>query len=155
MSVIIHGHNKPYGVFGAHTTQRRTFSKDDIHFFESIANMIGMAIERDRAEKTLKNSEASLTNAQRIAHLGNWEWNIVTNELRWSEEIYRIFGLTPQEFGATYEAFLNSVHPDDREFVKKSVNDPLYERMPYSIDHRIVLPDGSGTHSPRTGRSYL
>ena len=143
MSIIIHGHNKPYGVFGAHTTQRRTFSKDDIRFLKSVANMIGMAIERDHAEKTLKNSEASLTNAQRIAHLGNWEWNIVTNELRWSEEIYRIFGLTPQEFGATYDAFLNSVHPDDREFVKKSVNDALYEKMPYSIDHRIVLPDDS------------
>ena len=143
MSVIIHGHNKPYGVFGAHTTQRRTFSKDDIHFLKSVANMIGMAIERDRAEKILKNSEASLTNAQRIAHLGNWEWNIVTNEIRWSDEVYRIFGLTPQEFGVTYGAFLNSVYPDDREFVKQSVNKALYDKVPYSIDHRIVLPDGS------------
>ena len=88
-------------------------------------------------------SEVSLANAQRIAHLGNWEWNIVTNELRWSEEIYRIFGLTPQEFGATYDAFLNSVHPDDREFVKESVNKALYDKVPYSIDHRVVLPDGS------------
>ena len=99
--------------------------------------------EHVQMEKAMRKNEASLANAQRIAHLGNWEWNIVTNELWWSEEIYRIFGLTPQEFGATYDAFLNSVHPDDREFVKKSVNDALYEKMPYSIDHRIVLPDGS------------
>ena len=99
--------------------------------------------ERVQIEKAMRKNEASLANAQRITHMGNWEWNIVTNELRWSDEIYRIFVLTPQSFGATYEAFLNTVHPDDREFVKKSVNDSLYERMPYSIDHRIVLPDGS------------
>ena len=91
----------------------------------------------------LRRSESSLADAQRIAHLGNWDWDIVHNELRWSDEIHRIFGLAPQEFGATYEAFLASVHPDDREFVKKSVNEAFYEKKPYNIDHRIVLPDGS------------
>jgi len=69
--------------------------------------------------------------------------HIEKNELYWSDEIYRIFGLIPQEFGATYEAFLNAVHPDDRELVKKSVNEAVYENMPYDIDHRILLPDGS------------
>ncbi|MCR4319266.1 MAG: EAL domain-containing protein [Candidatus Brocadiaceae bacterium] len=110
---------------------------------EKVKELEKVIAENKQMEDSLQKSEASLANAQRIARLGNWEWNIVTNELRWSDEIYRIFGLTPQEFDATYEAFLNSVHPDDREFVKKSVNDALYERMPYSIDHRIVLPDGS------------
>ena len=95
------------------------------------------------AKDMLTKSEARLSNAQRIAHLGSWDWDIARNELRWSDEIYRIFGLSLQEFGATYEAFLNSVHPDDREFVRESVNQALYEKKPYSIDHRIVLPDGS------------
>ncbi|GEM_PF-4849823 len=99
--------------------------------------------ERKLAEEALRNSEANLVEAQRIAHVGNWNWNVVTNELSWSDEIYRIFRLSPQEFGATYEAFLSSIHPDDREFVKKSVSEALYENKPYSIDHRIVLPDGS------------
>ena len=98
--------------------------------------------ERKRTEDALKRSETSLSEAQRIAHLGNWDWNIQTNELHWSDEIYRIFGLEPQEFGATYEAFLNSVHPEDIEFVKKSVDKALFENVPYSIDHRIILPDG-------------
>jgi PAS domain S-box-containing protein len=99
--------------------------------------------DRKRSEERLKRSEASLAEAQRISHLGNWDWNIITDELHWSDEIYRIFGLTPQEFEATYEGFLNSVHPDDRESVRKAVDEALYEDKPYCIDHRIVLPDGS------------
>lgn len=99
--------------------------------------------ERKRIEEALRRSEASLTEAQRIAHLGNWDWNIQTNQLHWSDEIYRIFGLSPQQFGATYEAFLDSVHPDDREFVKRAVHEALFGSKPYSIDHRIILPDGT------------
>jgi PAS domain S-box-containing protein len=118
-----------------------TFLKED--------NEIGViSILRDitrhrQAENGLRLSEARLTEAQRIAHLGNWDWDIITNELLWSDEIYRIFGLTPQQFGATYEAFLNSVHPEDREFVERSVNEALYEGQPYDINHRIILPDGA------------
>ena len=98
--------------------------------------------ERKKVEKALQSSQASLAEAQRIAHIGNWDWDIQTNELHWSDEIFRIFGLTPQQFGATYDTFLNSVHPDDREFVKRAVNEALYGK-PYNIDHRIVLPDGT------------
>lgn len=100
-------------------------------------------VRRKQVEEKLTESEKSLANAQRIAHLGNWEWDIVNNRLRWSDEIYRIFGFIPQSFDATYESFLNFVHPADREFVKDSVNKALYEKQPYSIDHRIVLPDGT------------
>ncbi len=93
--------------------------------------------------RSIYSVEAVLKEAQKIAHLGNWDWDIVKNKLWWSDEIYHIFGLAPQEFRATYEAFLNSVHPDDVEFVKKSVSEALYEKRPYNIDHRIVLPDGT------------
>lgn len=96
--------------------------------------------ERVAAERALRKSEASLNNAQRIAHLGNWDWDIVNNTLYWSDEIYNIFGLKGREFGESYEAFLSSVHPDDRDFVKASVEAALNEGKPYSIDHRIVLP---------------
>jgi len=95
------------------------------------------------ADEALRKSEARLSEAQRIAHVGNWDWDIEADELHWSDEIYRIFGLAPQQFGATYEAFLASVHPDDREFVEQSVDDALYRNKPYRIDHRVVRPDGS------------
>ncbi len=99
----------------------------------------------DSAEQTLtdlRHSQESLNRAQRIAHVGNWDWDIVKGTLAWSDEIYRIFGLQPQEFGATYEAFLEYIHPDDRESVTQAVTKSLEENVPYSIEHRVVRPDG-------------
>ncbi|MBC8458492.1 MAG: PAS domain S-box protein, partial [Deltaproteobacteria bacterium] len=119
------------------------YTKEDAEQINAFVISVQAILERRQTEKTLRESEASLTRAQRIAHLGNWEWDIINNELRWSDEIYRIFGFSPQEFDVTYEALLNSVHPDDRGSVKKSVNEALYEKKPYNIEHRIILPDGS------------
>ncbi|NIA29733.1 MAG: PAS domain-containing protein, partial [Actinobacteria bacterium] len=93
-------------------------------------------------EDELYASRAGLITAQRIAHLGNWDQDIVNNKLLWSDEIYRIFGLSPKEFENNFESFLNSVHPDDRQFVKKSVDHALNKKKPYKIDHRIILPTG-------------
>jgi diguanylate cyclase (GGDEF)-like protein/PAS domain S-box-containing protein len=110
--------------------------------YERVARMERLVSEHQQMAEALRKSEASLEAAQRIAHIGNWDWNIESNELHWSDEIYRIFSLSPGEFGATYEAFLGSVHPDDLEFVKKSVHEALHEKKPYSIYHRILRPDG-------------
>jgi len=99
--------------------------------------------KRKQAEKALQRSEARLAEAQRIAHLGNWDWDITINELLWSDEVYRIFGLAPQQFGLTHEAFLNYVHPKDRSFVKQSINEALYEEKRCDLDYRVVLPDGT------------
>lgn len=114
-----------------------------INVIESLAVLIGEGIYRFHVEELLQRSQDSLARAQHIAHLGNWDWDITKNELLWSDEVYRIFGLAPQQFEATYEAFLGYVHPDDREYVSQSVNRAFYEGKPYSIDHRIVRPDGS------------
>ena len=111
----------------------------------SVVGVVSIArdiTEKRRVEEALRKSEESLASAQKIAGIGNWDWHIVTNELWWSDEIYRMFGLEPQSFGATYEAFLATVHPDDRSFVNESVSNALYERKFYNIDHRIVIPGG-------------
>jgi len=98
--------------------------------------------ERRKKDELLERSRETLSKAQEIAHLGNWDWDIKTNELEWSDEIYRIFGLIPQEFGATYDAFLERVHPDDRQRVGDAVNDAVANKKPYEVEHRIVRPDG-------------
>jgi len=110
---------------------------------QKIRELDAFQTECQLANEALKLSEESLARAQAIAHLGNWDWDIVNNTLWWSDEVYRIFGLKAQQFGATYEAFLQSVHPDDREQVVSAVEQALLEREPYSIEHRVVRPDGT------------
>lgn len=97
---------------------------------------------RKAIENALREREASLAFAQRVAHLGNWEWNLETGAIRWSDEVYRIWGYAPGAFVPSYASFVESIHPDDRELVEKSVAAALQNEVLFSIDHRIVLPDG-------------
>jgi PAS domain S-box-containing protein len=95
--------------------------------------------ERKQAEEALRESERRLTRAQEIAHLGSWELDLITNQLTWSDEVYRIFGLQPQEFAATYEAFLEAIHPEDRAAVNEAYSGSIREgRDSYEIEHRVV-----------------
>ncbi|AKB28977.1 sensory transduction histidine kinase [Methanosarcina siciliae T4/M] len=116
-----------------------------IRLKETLDNLEELVEDRtaqlEKAYRLLKKSEKSLAEAQKIAHLGNWNWNIVTEELYWSDEIYRIFGCAPQEFIATYDIFLSYVHPDDRENVENAIKEALNGKT-YSIDYRIVLASG-------------
>ncbi|MEW6490111.1 MAG: CheR family methyltransferase [Thermodesulfobacteriota bacterium] len=98
--------------------------------------------QREALTQSLRRSEARLNRAQEIAHLGSWELDLRENRLSWSDEVYRIFGLEPQEFGATYEAFLEAVHPDDRAAVDDAYRGSLLEgRDTYEIEHRVVRRD--------------
>ncbi|OCQ97892.1 histidine kinase [Oscillatoriales cyanobacterium USR001] len=99
--------------------------------------------ERQKAETSLRANEASLANAQRIAQLGNWDLDISSRQLLWSDEIYRIIGENPGAFPPNQEKFLQFVHPEDRELVKQSIDSALYEKKSYRIDYRLILPDGS------------
>jgi PAS domain S-box-containing protein len=98
--------------------------------------------DRVQAEETLRQSEARLNRSQEIAHLGSWELDLSENRLTWSDEVYRIFGLAPQAFGATYEAFLEHVHPEDRAAVNAAYAGSIQEgRDSYEIEHRVVRAD--------------
>jgi PAS domain S-box-containing protein len=96
--------------------------------------------ELEKAYDSLKESERRLAEAQKLAHVGSYDWNIVTNEEYWSDELYHIFGLDPQ-IELDHNTFLNGVHPEDLEFVIRANNEALNGK-PYNIDYRIILPDG-------------
>ncbi len=99
--------------------------------------------ERKRAEEALRESEARLVNAQRIARLGDWERNLETGEVHWSDQMYDIFAITPEQFSGTREAFIERVHPDDRELVEEIDRMALNEGTPFDVEYRIVRPDTS------------
>ena len=108
------------------------------------ATGIGREITAQReAEERLKRSEAMLAEAQRLAHLGGWEWQVSQNILRWSDEVYRIFGLEPESFTPSWALLIERVFPDDRERVNREVDKAIQARSPIEIEYRIMRPDGS------------
>jgi PAS domain S-box-containing protein len=146
MDVPIRRSGKVVGILcHEHRGSRREWNLIEQDFAASVADLITVALEnreRMNAEETLRESEQQLRRAQEIAHLGSWELDLVHNRLSWSDEIYRIFGLKPQEFAATYEAFLECVYPDDRQKVDEAYSGSLREnRDTYEIEHRVVRKD--------------
>jgi diguanylate cyclase (GGDEF)-like protein/PAS domain S-box-containing protein len=108
--------------------------------------------ERQRAEEALKRSQQQLAEAQAIAQVGSWEWDIASDTVVWSEELYRMAGLLPGEFQQTYETFLETVHPDDRELVHRVVRKALETGTSFEYDARIVRPSGELRFQHARGR---
>lgn len=96
---------------------------------------------RKQTELALQEQQQSLNEAQRISHLGSWELDLLTNKLTWSEEIFRIFEIDPAQFGTSYEAFLERIHPDDRDRVNAAFTESLSQCSPYSVVHRLLMKD--------------
>ena len=111
--------------------------------------------EQISAQEALIRNEEAMNSAQAISHFGSWDWNILTGELGWSDEIYRILGYEPQSFQATYESFVESIHPDDREAVTLAVSACVEDAsVAYDIEHRLVRADGEILHIHEKGEVY-
>lgn len=136
----------------SHTSVRKVVSPDgETMYWENTANPIRDAegniascleiceniTERKKAEEQLKKQQYYLEKAQEMGRIGTWDMNIQKNELVWTDECYRIFGL-PLDTDLTYESFLNCVHPDDREYVDKKWKAAFLGKEPYDIEHRVV-----------------
>ena len=156
---------KTIGVLGlASGRSNRDFSLQST-FLETLSNGIAIGLQnailyeevnksRDKlieANKLLETeiderskTEKELEQAQRIAQLGSWDWNILSDKIFWSDEVYSIFGLFPNLLNITYKKFLSFVHPGDTLLVEESIKNAISNNVPYSIDHRIVLPEGGG-----------
>jgi PAS domain-containing protein len=95
--------------------------------------------ERKEIDEKLRQSERHLIEAQKLANLGSWQWDSITDEVTGSDEFYRIFG----NLFSSYQGFLDLIHPDDLENVKKAVQDTLEHQSLYNIYYRIMHHDGS------------
>lgn len=98
--------------------------------------------ERNLAYKKLKQSELRLLEAQRMAHIGNWEWDINSGELVWSAQIEKIIGIRPPSADETFNSMLTIVHKDDRSRVLQEFEKTRLSGAPYNIEHRVIKSDG-------------
>ncbi|MFA6119972.1 MAG: EAL domain-containing protein [Sideroxydans sp.] len=113
------------------------------HSFDSMVQRVNENIRlREQTESELQIERIFLHEAQKIGHLGSWELDITSDKLVWSDEIFRIFEIDQARFGASYEAFLNAIHPEDREKVNQAYSVSLVDRTPYQITHRLLMLDG-------------
>jgi PAS domain S-box-containing protein len=109
-------------------------------------------LERRRAEQAMEKGRAQLAEAQRIAHVGSAEWDILTNTVTWSDELYRILGYEPGAVEISYRTFMDRVHPDDRRLVEQAVAGSLRTGDPFAFDYRIIRPDGAMRMAHGEGR---
>ena len=106
--------------------------------------ILGAALaERAATERRLTQARAMLAEAQEIARMGSWDWNIPADEITWSDELYRLFGLAPQSVAITFASFLERVHADDREETRSTVEAACADLRPFTIEYRLVLPSGA------------
>ncbi|MDQ5815778.1 MAG: PAS domain-containing protein [Actinomycetota bacterium] len=142
------------------------FGREEFELFTTLGVLAGLSLERsavvekerrvrealERTNAELAQREVQLAEAQEVAHLGSWEWDVDENTVVWSDELYRIFGVDREEFEATYEAFLEIVHPDDREMVAQIVQRAVEDKTDYTVEHRVIHQGGDLRYIYASGR---
>jgi PAS domain S-box-containing protein len=124
-------------------SQNAQYYYDDQGKIQGRETIVRDITARKVMETALKKSERSLAEAQHIAHIGSWEWNLKTDNINWSNELYSIYGVDPNTFTPTLSSFADYMHPDDEEYVNQSVDQLLSECKSHSFDFRIILDDGT------------
>jgi PAS domain S-box-containing protein len=137
-----------------------------LELFRAVVSVTGLVLgaaigERNEAERraaadyaSVQVSEERLRLALEAGRMGVWDWNIATDEVKWSENLEPIYGLRPGTFGGTAEAFVALVHPDDRELVRRAITDAVEGRSSYDVEFRNVWPDGTVHWMSATGTVF-
>jgi signal transduction histidine kinase len=148
------------GAFDPTLRTRLPYVIQSIIFFSSIFIILGAMVDfitkllADQ-EKVAQTNLAALKRAQAIAKLGSWEWDAKADTVRWSEVMYKIFGLNPNTTTVTYDTFMGRIHPDDKKGVEVELQKAMRRGKHFRLDHRIVLGNGTNRYIHTEGQSFL
>lgn len=140
--LIRDGRQRPIGHVAALHDQAIMDSEYARSLLSVAAERAGAELMRLETETELNNEKQLMTQAQRIAHVGSWSWEIPDGEIHWSDETYRIFGHLPRQFELSYDGFLDEVHPADRANWTDAMHRAIYDHRPFEVTHRVVRPGG-------------
>ena len=152
---VLSSEGRVLGTFCMYYREPRSPTSHDLELIELATHLARVAIERDRAEEALRRSESFLADGQRISHTGTWGWNLSTGKVVWSEEHFRIFGFDPEKTESSFQLFLETVHPEDRSFIERGLEEAVREKRGFDMEFRIGLADGSIKSVQGVGRPVL
>ncbi|MEZ5393012.1 MAG: PAS domain-containing protein [Bryobacterales bacterium] len=142
LSVVIGRTDKPWGVLGAHSKTKRSFTQDDVNFLQAVAYVLAEAISAREYARDLERTEERLRLSQEAGRVGVWDWDLKTDQVIWSEQQRRILGMTEGALSSK-NAHLDLVHPADREAVEKALDAARSGNAKFDREFRITRPDGS------------
>ncbi|TZF84572.1 PAS domain S-box protein [Pedobacter sp. BS3] len=129
--------------------------EDELKAIDRTAAILKIILENRQNSELLKETSFLMKQGQELAHFGNWAWDIKTNEVTWSDELFEIYGVDRNTFKATYEGYLELLHADDRQRVSGYITKILKDHRDVGFEERIVRPDGSIRHLKSWGRLLL
>jgi PAS domain S-box-containing protein len=142
--------------FAMYYREPRRPTPRDQEVIGQITHLAGAAIQQKLAQEKLQRSEAYLAQAEKLTHTGTWAWDPRTEQVLYcSEEMFRIFGLDPRESLPTRDNFRQRIHPEDRDWVRKSFEKSLREKVDRFAEYRVLLPDGTVRHINASGHPVL
>ena len=142
------------GVLALGWEESRETREADPVLSAAIGNVLG-TLSRHQAETELADLVARVANAQQLAGMGDYDWHIASDTNRWSDQLYRIYGFEPQTFNASYEKFLDRIHPDDRERIQGIHQQAYATGEPYNMIERIVRPNGEVRYLSSNGQVIM
>ncbi|MEH2280199.1 MAG: AAA family ATPase [Nostoc sp.] len=131
------------------------FTQEKLSVLEILTVQIAISLENARLYQGLEDSQAQLNLALKSAQIGVWSWDISSDRFDWDEQIYQLFGLTPETFAGTSEAILARLHPDDRGLLAESLSRAIAEGVEHNLEYRIIQDDGSIRHASCRGKAFF
>ena len=141
ISTVLRGDTRAHGLITAHSAQQRTFTDEDVAFFDAVAGVVAAAMDRRDAEGLLEETNQRLRLTLEAGRMGAWEWNPHTGRVIWSDVVERTYGLQPGEFAGTIDHYVSFIHPEDRERVAALIQEGLRTGK-IEMEYRIVRPTG-------------
>ncbi|MEO1146610.1 MAG: EAL domain-containing protein [Cyanobacteria bacterium J06638_22] len=145
-SPITAGGGEVLGTFAMYYKEVRSPQPHELNVITQMARIAGIAIERQRAEAELRRSEATLLRAQKVAHVGNWEFDVASQTITWSPEMFRIYGLEPAPSAPSFSEYLQLLPVKERARLQQYIEQAITEGTPYTIECSRVQPDGTPCH---------